>query len=128
MALSINIPDLTSNLTQPQLIQKLIDMYPQFESYLISFFVILIFWISCHQVFNYIKNSTISMVYLNLLFLLLITILSILTSLVIVFGNYQISYILYSYVVIMTSLLLTLIWWHSTKEWKLVDKNLHPCL
>ncbi|MEJ7641964.1 MAG: hypothetical protein WKF36_07185 [Candidatus Nitrosocosmicus sp.] len=26
----------------------------------------------------------------------------------------------------MTSLLLTLIWWHSTKEWKLVDKNLHP--
>ncbi len=128
MALSINIPDLTSNLTQTQLIQKLIDMYPQFESYLISFFVILIFWISCHQVFNYIKNSTISMVYLNLLFLLLITILSILTSLVIVFGNYQISYILYSYVVIMTSLLLTLIWWHSTKEWKLVDKNLHPCL
>ncbi|MBA3286353.1 MAG: hypothetical protein H0U27_15015 [Nitrosopumilus sp.] len=66
------------------------------------------------------------MVYLNLLFLLLITILSISTSLVIVFGNYQISYILYSCVVIMTSLLLTLIWWHSTKEWKLVDKNLHP--
>lgn len=126
MALSINIPDLTANLTQTQLIQKLIDMYPQFESYLISFFVISIFWISYHQVFNYIKNSTVSVVYLNLLFLLLITLLSISTSLVIVFGNYQISYILYSGIVIMTSLLLTLIWWHSTKGWKLVDKNLHP--
>ncbi|MBA3286354.1 MAG: DUF1211 domain-containing protein [Nitrosopumilus sp.] len=38
MALSINTPDLTPNLTQSQLIQKLIDMYPQFERYLISFF------------------------------------------------------------------------------------------
>ncbi len=126
MALSINIPDLTPNLAQSQLVQKLIDMYPQLESYLISFFVISIFWVSYHQVFNYIKSSTISMVYLNLVFLLLITLLSISTNLVITFGNYQISYILYSSIVIMTSLMLTIIWWHSTKEWKLVEKNLHP--
>jgi uncharacterized membrane protein len=126
MALSINIPDLTPNLTQSQLIQKLIDMYPQVESYIISFFVISIFWISYHQVFNHIKNSTISIVFLNLLFLLLITLLSISTTLVITFGNYQIPYIIYSSIVIMTSLLLTIIWWHSTKEWRLVEKNLHP--
>lgn len=66
------------------------------------------------------------MAYLNLLFLLLITILSISTNLVITFDNYQISYILYSSIVIMTSLLLTIIWWHSTKEWKLIEKSLHP--
>ncbi len=126
MALSIDIPNLTPNLTQSELTQKLIDAYPQLESYLISFFVISIFWISYHQVFNHIKNSTISMKYLNLLFLLLITLLSISTSLVITFGSYQISYILYSSIVIMTSMLLAIIWWHSTKGLKLVDKNLHP--
>jgi uncharacterized membrane protein len=126
MALSIDTPNLTPNLTQSELIQKLIDAYPQLESYLISFFVISIFWISYHQVFNHIKNSTISMIYLNLLFLLLITLLSISTSLVITFDSFQISYILYSSIVIMTSMLLSIIWWHSTKELKLVDKNLHP--
>lgn len=31
MALSISIQDLTPNLTQSQLVQKLIDMYPQLE-------------------------------------------------------------------------------------------------
>lgn len=101
-------------------------MYPQFEIYLISFFVISIFWISYHPVFNYIKNSTISVVCLNLLFLFINNNFIYFDIYSRCFGNYQISYILYSAVVIMTSLLLTRIWWHSTKEWKLVDRNLHP--
>jgi hypothetical protein len=28
--------------------------------------------------------------------------------------------------VIMTSSLLALIWWHATKDYRLVDKNIHP--
>ena len=46
MALSIDIPDLPSNLTQAELIDKLYDLFPQFESYVISFAVIAIFWVS----------------------------------------------------------------------------------
>ena len=73
MALSIDIPDLPLDLTQSELLEKLYGIYPQFENYLISFAVVAIFWISYHQVFNHIRGSHISMVYLNLLFLLLIT-------------------------------------------------------
>jgi uncharacterized membrane protein len=126
MALSIDIPDLPSNLTQAELLDKLYDLFPQFESYVISFAVIAIFWISYHQVFNHIKGSHIVMVYLNLLFLLLITLLSLSTSLVINYGNYHIPYVIYSFIVILTSSLLTLIWWHATKDKLLIDKNLYP--
>ena len=126
MALSIDIPDLPSNLTQAELLDKLYDLFPQFESYIISFAVIAIFWVSYHQVFNHIKGSHIVMVYLNLLFLLLITLLSLSTSLVINYGNYHIPYVIYSFIVIWTSSLLTLIWWHATKDKLLIDKNLHP--
>ncbi len=126
MTLSIDIPDLPPNLTESQLLSRLYDMYPQVESYIISFAVIAMFWISYHQVFNFIRESHISMVYLNLLFLLLITFLSITTSLVINYGSYQIPYVIYSVLVIMTSSLLALIWWHATKDYKLVDKNIHP--
>jgi uncharacterized membrane protein len=125
MALSIDIPDLPIQLTQPELLDKLYDLYPQFESYIISFAVISIFWVSYHQVFNHIKGSHISMVYLNLLFLLLITLLSLSTSLVINYGTYQIPYIIYCLIVIMTSSLLATIWWHATRNKQLVDKNLH---
>jgi TMEM175 potassium channel family protein len=126
MTLSIDIPDLPPNLTESELLSRLYDMYPQVEDYIISFAVIAIFWISYHQVFNFIKESHISMVYLNLLFLLLITFLSITTSLVIDYGSYQISYVIYCIVVIMTSSLLALIWWYATKDYRLVDKDIHP--
>jgi uncharacterized membrane protein len=126
MTLSIDIPDLPSDLTESQLLSRLYDMYPQVESYIISFAVISIFWILYHQVFNFITRSYISMVYLNLLFLLLITFLSITTSLVIDYGSYQISYVIYCIVVIMTSSLLGAIWWYATKNYRLVDKDIHP--
>jgi len=125
MALSIDIPDLPTHLTQSELLDKLYELYPQFESYVISFAVIAIFWVSYHQVFNHIKGSHITMVYLNLLFLLLITLLSLSTSLVINYGTYQIPYIIYCFIVIMTSSLLATIWWHATRNKRLVDKNLH---
>jgi uncharacterized membrane protein len=125
MALSIDIPDLPSNLTQSELLDKLYDLFPQFESYIISFAVIAIFWVSYHQVFNHIKGSHIIMVYLNLLFLLLITLLSLSTSLVINYGGYHIPYIIYSLMVILTSSLLAMIWWHATKDKLLINKNLH---
>jgi len=126
MALSLDIQDLPTHLTQSELLDKLYDLYPQFESYIISFAVIAIFWVSYHQVFNHIKGSHITMVYLNLLFLLLITLLSLSTSLVINYGTYQIPYIIYCFIVIMTSSLLATIWWHATRNKRLVDKNLHP--
>ena len=126
MALSVDIPDLPTDLTQSELLDRLYDLYPQFESYIISFAVIAIFWVSYHQVFNHIKGSHITMVYLNLLFLLLITLLSLSTSLVINYGNYHVPYVIYSLIVILTSSLLTLIWWHATKDKLLIDKKLHP--
>lgn len=126
MALTIDIPDLPPNLSQTELLQRLDDSYPQLEDYIISFAVIAIFWISYHQVFNHIKGSHITMVYLNLLFLLFITLLSLTTSFVTNYASYQIPYIIYCTVVIMTSSLLVLIWWYATKEYRLVDKGMHP--
>ena len=126
MALSIDIPDLPTHLKQSELLDKLYGLYPQFESYIISFAVIAIFWVSYHQVFNHIKGSHITMVYLNLLFLLLITLLSLSTSIIINYGTYQIPYVIYCFIVIMTSSLLATIWWHATKNKSLIDKNLHP--
>ena len=126
MALSIDIPDLPLDLAQSELLEKLYSIYPQFENYLISFAVVAIFWISYHQVFNHIRGSHISMVYLNLLFLLFITLLSLTTSLVINYGSYQIPYVIYCMVVIMASSLLAGIWWYATKEHQYVDKGMHP--
>ena len=125
MALTIDIPDLSSNLTEPQLIEELFDMSSQVEGYILSFFIIAMFWISYHQVFNHIKDSYLSMVYLNLFFLLLITLLSISTSLIITFDSYRVSFLIYYGVVVATSALLVVIWWYAIRI-NAVCENLHP--
>jgi len=126
MIVSIEIPDLPLDLTQDQLLERLNGMYPQVEDYIISFAVIALFWISYHQVFNHIIGSPMSMVYLNLLFLLFITLLSLTTSFVINYASYQIPYIIYCALVIMTSSLLVIIWWYATKGRHLVNKDMNP--
>ena len=125
IALTIDIPGLSSNLTEPQLVEKLFDMSSQVESYILSFFIIAMFWVSYHQVFNHIKDYYLSIVYLNLFFLLLITLLSISTSLVITFDSYRIAYLIYYGVVIAASTLLVVIWWYAIRI-NAVGESLHP--
>jgi uncharacterized membrane protein len=126
MALSIEIPDLPPNLTEPELMARLGETYIGLESYLISFAIIAVFWISYHQIFNFIIGSHMTIVYLNLLFLLFITLLSISTSLIINYGTYQIPFIIYSIVVGLSSSLLAVIWGYATKGYRLIDKNINP--
>ena len=123
MAISIQIPDLPENLTQAQVINRLLELRPQFEIYVISFFVIGIYWISYHQVFNRIADSHPIMVWLTLVFLFFITLISFATDLQVDYGFYQVVFILYALVLTLAGSLLTLIWLHAKKN-RLIDKSL----
>ena len=123
MAISIQIPDLPENLTQAQVINRLLELRPPFEIYVISFFVIGIYWISYHQVFNRIEGSHPIMAWLTLVFLFFITLISFATYLQVDYDFFQVVFILYALVLNLAGLLLTLIWLHATKN-RLIDKSL----
>ena len=100
-------------------------MIPQLERYILSFFIITLFWISYHQIFNHLRRSYIVIVYLNLIFLLPITFLPIITSLIISIDTHHISYVIYFIVVIINSGLMLLIWWYVLHI-KAVSENTNP--
>ena len=124
MAISVHIPEITQNLTQTQVIDKLLESIPEFEIYVISFFMIGIYWISHHQIFNQIVNSDTAVTWLTLIFLFFITLIPLATNVEIGFG-YQIVFVLYALVLTIAGALLTITWLHATKN-KLIDKNLTP--
>src|SRR5918912_1079367 len=124
MAISIDIPNLTQNLTQTQVIDKLLQSVPEFEIYILSFFVIALYWISYHQIFNNIVGSHLTTTWLTLVFLFFITLIPLATNVEVGFG-YQIVFVLYALVLTIAGALLTIIWLHATKN-KLIDKNLTP--
>jgi uncharacterized membrane protein len=114
MALSIQFPSQINNhLTQSEIISKILELLPQIEVYAVSFFVVGIYWIAYHFVFNHIADSNSTRTWLNLIFLFLITLISFTTSFLISYGKYSIVFILYSAVLTITGLLLTLIWHHA---------------
>lgn len=124
MAITINIPNLAQNLTQAQVIDKLLESLPEFEIYVISFFMIGIYWIAYHQIFNHIVGSHYITTWLTLVFLFFITLIPLATNLQIGFGQYQIVFVLYALVLTIAGALLTITWLHATKN-KLIDENLN---
>ena len=124
MALSIEIPNLPNNLTEPEVADKLVQLLPQFEIYLISFIIVGIFWIKYHQVFNQIEDSHSIMVWLNLIFLFFITLVSFGTALELNYGPYHSVFIVYAIILTATGALLALIWLYASKNKMLIDKNM----
>ena len=122
MAVSIHIPELPRNIAETQVIDELLKSIPEFEIYVISFFVIGVYWIAYHQMFNQIVGSDPTVTWLTLLFLFFITLIPFATNLQIGFG-YPILFVLFALVLAMAGALLTIIWLHATKN-KLIDKNL----
>ncbi|MDQ3977032.1 MAG: TMEM175 family protein [Thermoproteota archaeon] len=123
MAVLIEIPDLPANLSQSEVIQSLVeDLGPRFAIYVISFFVIGLYWISYHQIFNHIEGSHGVIVWLNLVFLFFITIIPFAVNLQVDYGFYQVIFILYALVLTFGGLTLTLIWLHARKN-RLIDNT-----
>lgn len=123
MAITINIPNLAQNLTQAQVIDKLSESLPEFEIYVISFFMIGIYWIAYHQIFNHIVGSHQITTWLTLVFLFFITLIPLATNMQIGYGSYQIVFVLYALVLTIAGALLTIIWLHATKN-KLINQNM----
>jgi uncharacterized membrane protein len=126
MALSIQIPKLSSDLTQAELINKILHLRPQFEIYAISFLIVGVYWISYHLIFNYIRASHSVLIWLNLAFLFFITLISFATSLETVYPLYHIVFLLYAAIITITGLLLAVIWLHASKDRLLIEKNMSP--
>ena len=123
MAVLIEIPNLPANLSQTEVIQSLVeDLGPRFAIYVISFFVIGLYWISYHQIFDHIEGSHGVIVWLNLLFLFFITIIPFAVDLQVDYGFYQVIFVLYALVLTIGGLMLTLIWLDARKN-KLIDNT-----
>src|SRR5919199_618390 len=124
MAVSIQLPDLPQDLTQTQVIQQLIgQLGPRFTIYVISFFVIGVYWISYHQIFNHILGSHAIIVWLNLVFLFFITIIPFAVDLQVDYGLYHVVFILYALVLALAGSSLTLIWLYARKN-RLIDNTM----
>jgi uncharacterized membrane protein len=73
LILDIQVPEIPPDLVSAELPGRVLDLWPKFFSYVLSFLAVGTYWIAHHGTFRYIKSYDRNLISLNLLFLLSIS-------------------------------------------------------
>jgi uncharacterized membrane protein len=111
-----------------QLRQELLDMWPKFTGFLISFAIIGSFWIGHHAMFGYLRRCTRTLLWINLLLLMFIVLLPFSTDLMSEYNGSELAVIFYDLNMIAVTLALSFLWWYASYRDRLVDQSLHPAV
>jgi uncharacterized membrane protein len=135
LVLDISVPQISSHYgidsaeAGTELLKKLVDLWPKLLSFAISFIILAIYWLAHHRQFQYIKNVDRTLVWINVLFLMVTCLLPFSTSLLSEYRQQQISILVYGGNSIMIASLLSILWWYATSDHsRLVNENLDPLI
>jgi uncharacterized membrane protein len=124
LVLNIETPEIPANLVAEELPGRLLDLWPKFLSYVISFLVILTYWIAHHSIFSAIRGYDRKLIWLNSLFLMCVAFLPFPASLFGEYGEQPLVVAIYAGSLAITRLLLTAVWWYASSGRRLVDRDL----
>jgi TMEM175 potassium channel family protein len=127
LALDLVVPSVASGPGEAAtLVSQLQGEWQNFLSYFFSFFIIGVYWFSHHRNFRYIKRYDNALLWLNLVFLLFITLVPFATKLLDEYETVGISVQLYALNQAAAGFSSTLLWVYASRGHRLVDKTLDP--
>ena len=123
LAIELKLPEIEIA-DSGQLAHQLLEMSGRFIGFLISFGVIGLYWVAHHWLFSYIRRYDVSLLWLNLIFLLGITFLPFTTG---ILGSHlvlSLARTVYASTVAFIGLSSTALWIYATRKRRLVDREL----
>jgi uncharacterized membrane protein len=81
LVLELKIPELPRSAPDAELVHKLREMWPAFFSFVITFLISSAFWLLHHMSFHFIRHTTRVLCWINLIFLMLVSLLPFSTAL-----------------------------------------------
>ncbi len=124
---NIKVPELhgTDKDIASQLGQALLNLWPSYFSYVLSFLVVGIYWVGQHNQFHFIKRSDRWLIWINILFLMSVSVIPFSAALLGTYFTQQLATIIYGINLIITGLVLYLHWWYVVSR-RLVDSKVTP--
>ena len=113
LVLNIEVPDIPQGLVAQELPGQLLGLWPKYLSYVISFLVILTFWMAHHSIFSHLRSYDRSLMWLNSLFLMCVAFLPFPSALLGEYGDQQLVVVIYAASLGITRLLLSAVWWYA---------------
>ncbi len=126
LVLNIEVPRIPEGRVTQELPGQLVDLWPEFLGYAISFLVVAVFWVAHHATFRAIEGYDRVLIWLNFLFLMFVSFLPFPAALLGEYGDQQLTVVVYAAILAAARLLLTAIWWHAASRHRLVSAGLDP--
>jgi uncharacterized membrane protein len=124
LALEIRLPD--EAIAPSELASRLLALNPSYMTFFISFFVIGMFWMSHHRMFEYVHTYDRGLIWINLIFLFLVAFIPFPTAVLGRFPAELASVVLYAAVLVCLSLIRVWLWWYVYYQAHLVHPNTDP--
>jgi uncharacterized membrane protein len=136
LVLNISVPQISSHssvvggiVAGTELLKKLFDLWPKILNFGISFIILAIYWMAHHRQFHYIKHSNSTLIWINIIFLMVTCLLPFSTSLLGEYENQEIAILVYGSNSIIIASFLCIQWWYVTsRRGRLVDENIDPVI
>jgi len=123
LVLDIKVPELDPAIARAGLASQLLVLVPRVIGYVVSFLVIGIYWEAHHRMFGFIKACTRTLIWLNLLELMLIAFLPFPTALIGRYAFVPAAVMFYASTVLAVGLVRTAIWRYASQGRRLIDAD-----
>ncbi len=124
LVVDLFVPTLSPDATSADLWNALSGEFHTFLAYLLSFFILGVWWNAHHRHYSLIRNSDAKLRWLNLFLLLWIGLLPFFTKILAEYGPLQSAVALYALDQGAAGLCVMLSWLYASKNHRLVDKSL----
>jgi uncharacterized membrane protein len=115
-----------TNTTPSTLPHELASLWPNVVSLVVSFVILGVYWVATHTQFRYIRRADHLLIWLNIFYLLGVSLVPFSAGLLGRFPGERIAVILYGCNLLLCLLFHYGMWWHATRGKRLVEADLDP--
>jgi len=116
LVIEIKVPKIESQLVNSELVHLILEKWPEYLGYIVSFMVISSYWAAHHRIFRYIKDYNPRLMYINSLFLMFIAFMPFVTWLLFSYPAQLITVIMYAGIVILIGIAILSIWLYAVRK------------
>ncbi len=107
---------------------EVVRLGPSLLSFIVSFLVLGVYWVGHHSQFQYIRRADQTLLWLNILFLMCVSLVPFSAGMLGRHGEQQLAIILYGGNLILVALTHFCMWWYATQNRRLVDEDIAPAI
>jgi uncharacterized membrane protein len=112
------------HLSQGDVVKDVLEMGHYFAAYVISFMLVGIYWLGHHAMFHHIRRGDLTLVWLNLVFLMCVAFVPFPTALLVEYPRDRMAAVIYGIAQLLCSGSLGAIWFYAVRRRRLVSPAL----